>query len=539
MCRLQSRLIYCMKPDYDIAFVGSGFGGSLLSMIARRIGLSVILIERGTHPRFAIGESTSPITNLVIEELASRYNLPRLLPLTAWGSWQRAYPEIAGGMKRGFTYYHHIAGKRFEQDSERGNQLMVAASTTDEIADTHWLRADVDQFLMREAVSTGVEYVDEVSLSGVEWGGGGGARLKGERSGKLFNLSARLVIDATGPRGLLSRALGIPDAGFPDYPATQALFSHFTGVCRTDEMDSYAVDGMPPYRPDDSALHHVFDGGWMWVLRFNNGVTSAGIAVTEDLGRELALQEGAAAWERFLARFPSVAEQFEEAEAIRPFTYAPRLSYRATQAAGPGWAMLPSAAAFIDPLFSTGFPLTLLGIERLARIIEEVWGSPDLDSRLRDYSGLTLQDADCTARLVGASYAAFANFPLFAELSMFYFAAASYSEMARRLKRPYLVRRFLAADHPLFGPAMVECEDRVRRPGSTDIASFSGRVRDGIEPINIAGLCDTNKRNWYGVDLEDVVIGADKLGFTPDEMRDKLATATWAKAACRKMRDEG
>ena len=31
--------------------------------------------------------------------------------------------------------------------------------------------------------------------------------------------------------------------------------------------------------------------------------------------------------------------------------------------------MLPSAAAFIDPLFSTGIPLTLLGIERLAEML--------------------------------------------------------------------------------------------------------------------------------------------------------------------------
>ena len=63
---------------------------------------------------------------------------------------------------------------------------------------------------------------------------------------------------------------------------------------------------------------------------------------------------------------------------IRPFTYAPRLAYRASAAAGPGWAMLPSAAAFVDPLFSTGIPLTLLGIERLGRILEEAWGTEEL-----------------------------------------------------------------------------------------------------------------------------------------------------------------
>ena len=104
----------------------------------------------------------------------------------------------------------------------------------------------------------------------------------------------------------------------------------------------------------------------MWVLRFGNGVTSAGIAVDDALAQELRLSDGAPAWERFLARYPSIAAQFADARPTREFTWMPRLAYRASVASGERWAMLPSAAAFIDPLFSTGIPLTLLGIERLA-----------------------------------------------------------------------------------------------------------------------------------------------------------------------------
>ena len=108
-----------MKSDFDIAVVGSGFGGSLLAMIARRLGRSVILLERGRHPRFAIGESSTPLANLLLEELARRYDLPRLLPLAKWGSWQRTYPHIACGLKRGFTFYHHRFGQPFAGDPER------------------------------------------------------------------------------------------------------------------------------------------------------------------------------------------------------------------------------------------------------------------------------------------------------------------------------------------------------------------------------------------------------------------------------------
>src|SRR6476469_5116284 len=116
-----------MKTDFDLAIVGSGFGGSLLAMIARCLGLSVLLIERGRHPRFAIGESTSPLTNLILEQLARRYELPRLVPFTEYGKWQRAYPEVGCGLKRGFSFYVHAAGQRFASRKDRENELLVAA----------------------------------------------------------------------------------------------------------------------------------------------------------------------------------------------------------------------------------------------------------------------------------------------------------------------------------------------------------------------------------------------------------------------------
>src|SRR6266567_3893754 len=116
-----------MDADFDVAVIGSGFGGSLLAMIARRLGRSVVLLERGRHPRFAIGESSTPLANLLLEEFALRYELPRLLPLAKWGSWQKTCPQIACGLKRGFTFYHHRFGEPFAHDSDRRDQLLVAA----------------------------------------------------------------------------------------------------------------------------------------------------------------------------------------------------------------------------------------------------------------------------------------------------------------------------------------------------------------------------------------------------------------------------
>src|ERR1700760_589533 len=70
---------------FDLAIVGSGFGGSLMAMVAHRLGLSVVLLEQGRHPRMAIGESTTPLSNLFLEQLSAKYDLPRIAPLAKWG----------------------------------------------------------------------------------------------------------------------------------------------------------------------------------------------------------------------------------------------------------------------------------------------------------------------------------------------------------------------------------------------------------------------------------------------------------------------
>jgi FADH2 O2-dependent halogenase len=267
-----------------------------------------------------------------------------------------------------------------------------------------------------------------------------------------------------------------------------------------------------PYAMDDAALHHVFDGGWMWVLRFGNGVTSAGIAVTDDLAAELKLADGEPAWHRFLSLYPSVQEQFANAQPTREFTWMPRMPWRVEQASGPGWVMLPSAAGFVDPLFSTGIPLTLLGIERLARILErEAPQSPIPVPNF--YSTLTLADVDHTARFVAGCYAAFSRFEQFAAYSMFYFAGASFAEMSRRLNVHSPDARFLAADRVAFAEALVSLSPQTTA-FNCDYARAVGRA---IEPLNIAGLCDSAKRNWYPVDLQDTVRGAAKLGVTEEQ----------------------
>jgi FADH2 O2-dependent halogenase len=204
---------------------------------------------------------------------------------------------------------------------------------------------------------------------------------------------------------------------------------------------------------------------------------------------------------------------------------------RAPAAAGEQWALLPSAAAFVDPLFSTGIPLTLLGIERLARVLERGaagvgtdrrGGSSDPHDGQRGYGDATLAEADYTARFIAGSYAGFRRFEVFAAYSMFYFAAASFSEMARRLSSPLVPRAFLCGDSAAFVSAL-----RRLSPATVDAeVGADGYDRDSaaaVGPWNIAGLCDRAKHNWYGVDPDDTVRAATKLGLTPEQVRSGLA----------------
>ena len=439
-----------MNRSYDIAVIGSGFAGSLMAMIARRLGYSVVLIEKGIHPRVVIGESSTPLSNLFLEELAGAYDLPKLLPLTKWGSWQKAYPELSCGLKRGFSFFHHDLQSNRNSPSNAESQLFVEASPHDEIADTHWFRADFDHFLVNEARSLGVDYIDRFIIDKAErkedlW------TLKGRQASDPLITNASFLIDATGPRGFLHHALQLGELTLPEYPATSSLHCHFKDVRRISDFVGPNLNHVP-FLVDDSAVHHIFDGGWLWVLRFNNGWTSAGIAANVEFARHYNLADGEAAWHRVLAQMPFVKQQFAKARPVTPFTYLPKLSFHSQSIVGDGWAMLPTAAGFTDPLLSTGFPLALLGVQRLAEALAQPGLLTTLSGRLGSYAEQTRSEQLATAKLIGGLYKNMENFPLFRSLSLLYFTAASYSETVRRLGKPELASSFLMANHPLFAP---------------------------------------------------------------------------------------
>jgi FADH2 O2-dependent halogenase len=495
-----------MQLAAEIAILGTGFGGTLTALVLHRLGRRVVLIDRGSHPRFLIGESSTPIADLVWQQLCERYELAPLAPLAHWGTWQRTYPQLACGLKRGFSYFRHHPDHDFEPQAHHAHELLVAASNRDETADTHWYRPDFDQFLVAQARHEGIVVCEQTTLEAITdrkpW------RLVGRQGEQPVEIHADFLIDATGEGGFLPGQLRIPSRVETLRTRSRSIFGHFTGV------DSWGPEftrrggalADHPFPCDDAALHHVIDGGWMYVLRFNNGVTSAGFLLNVDHHAARAAWSAEAEWQWLLTRYPAIGRQFAAAQTTSlcgPLRKTGRLQRRWAQAAGADWALLPFSAYGLDALHSTGNAHTLRGVERLCDLLGSQWGQPQMTAGLARYDAQLAREIDVLDQVVAACYEAFADFRLFTSFAMSYFAGAIFSEVCRRQGKSGLHDDFLLADQPDYRGRLERTVAELRRrlavgPSTAKQAEeFQAFVAREIEPYNLAGLCDPSRRNMY------------------------------------------
>ena len=520
-----------MIQSCEVAIVGSGFAGSLLARVLAVIGYDVVLLERGTHPRFAIGESSTPLANLSLERIGARYGLADCYNLATHGRWLTHFPELRRGLKRGFTFYRHHPDQPFANHGLDSERLLVAASPHDTLSDTHWLRADVDHHFVREAIAAGVDYRDRVELTGAEVGPDV-VRLSGSRHGSPFDLRARFLVDASGPNGFLARQLSIPSGVGLTATRSALVFSHFDGVRLMNDVIPDMPEG--PYADDWAAVHHLIDEGWMYSLRFDDGVTSAGFLLTPRAIASLNSDTPAALWRTLLQRYPTLAQAFADATPLMPIAFRPEIQHRLTRATGERWALMPHAYAFVDPLFSTGIAWSLRAVERLAIAFESVAEgrrAPSLDVLTR-YDAALAAEADQIDRVVAGAYEAMAHFDLFAAQAMLYFGAVSFAEVSQRLAPEESVawKGFLGVGDAVLEPLPAESLRRLRQITKSDGKTGTPEERRGfaewlssaIAPRNVAGLADPERRNLYPVDLDLLVQRHALLGLTRGQLVDSL-----------------
>ncbi len=210
--------------------------------------------------------------------------------------------------------------------------------------------------------------------------------------------------------------------------------------------------------------------------------------------------------------------------------HSPRVGFRCREVAGEKWALLPSAAGVIDPLLSTGFPLTLLGVARLLDILETSAPGAQRRAALAAYERTTQEELDVTEQLVGALYACMADPALFKRLSLLYFAAASYSETVRRLGRPHLAPGFLLNEHPQFGAELRTCAALAAAvPVGAARSALFDRIDRAIDPFDTAGLLDRTRRDWYPVIAADLIASAAKLEASAEDVNGLLERCGFVK----------
>lgn len=349
-----------MKNDEDIIVLGSGIAGSIVALILRRLGMRVLVVERKTHPRFAIGESTVPTTTLLLGHLAKTYGVPELGQVAHYVGLRTngctAWP------KQHFWYASHRPGEPLP----RGHEQLFEGLLLPVGPEVHMLRADADAFLVGAYPKYGVEYVEETELVDLSAEPNRvTVRLRGP-GGEERDVTANLVVDATGHASFLAKRYGLRD----DPPAletnTRSIFGHFTGVADLDEV----LGGVNPafrFRRTAGTMHHCFRGGWIWVIPFDNGVTSVGAQLDRriyPLDPSVTAEQELAA---LFARYPSVEAHFRGMTPVRPLVRTDRVQFTSKTILGDGFILTPHAAAFIEPLFSTGILLTVAFAARFAR----------------------------------------------------------------------------------------------------------------------------------------------------------------------------
>ncbi|MEO1300290.1 MAG: tryptophan 7-halogenase [Cyanobacteria bacterium J06636_16] len=391
---------------YDVAVLGTGIGGTLTSAILSRNGLRTVMIDGGVHPKFAIGESTTPDTTIRMKLMAKRFGVPEIANLANFYSL-RDKVGSSSGVKRGFSFLYHHPGQ--EQKPEESQQLPTLTAPFG--PDCHWFRQETDAYMMAVAIQYGTTVSQNTKVTEIDFSDTGVTL--NDSQGKAFK--ARCLVDATGMRSVLAQKFGLREQPSHFSSNTRTLFTHMVNVKSYDQISPSRKDHRLPYPFAQTTLHHIFEGGWFWVIPFDNhpNATNALCSVGLTLNRDYHPEEGLSPEEEFswfTKRYPSVAEQFEEAQVVRPWISTKRIQWSSTQMVGDRWALLPSSAGFVDPLFAGGLSMTCAGIMKLAdTLLEASHNDAFSKERLTPYEESVRFSLEHHDQLVSSAYFAFSQ----------------------------------------------------------------------------------------------------------------------------------
>lgn len=394
---------------WDVVILGTGIGGSTLGAILSRNGLRVLLLEKAGHPRFAIGESTVPETTFNFRILAARYGVPEIGMLSTFQAARRNVGTSCG-VKRAFTFITQRAGA--EPGADQCDQYCTLSPPLG--PDLHMFRQDVDAWMMHVAMRYGATVQQGVEVVGARFEPDGVYL----RTADGRDLESDYVVDAGGIQALLPRLLGLREEPCPLRTRSRVVYTHMVGVLPYDRCHAPQEQHGLTMPLSQSTLHHLFPGAWMWVIPFDNhpGSTNplCSVGLVMDVDRHPSDgRSGEREFRDFIAPYPALRRQFDGAVAARPWVSSGRVQFSSKTMVGDRFCLLPHAAAFVDPFFSSGLGITMGAINGMAwRLIAAKKDGDWSGARFAPVDHWTRSNIDYFDRLVRGSYIAFGDFDL-------------------------------------------------------------------------------------------------------------------------------
>lgn len=343
-----------MTKRYDVIVVGAGPAGSTTAGLLAQRGHSVLVLEREVFPRFHIGESLLPCDLAVFARLG--------LDPAKEGFLYKAGAEFLDERISGHTTYPFADALPGTPD----HAFQVERSKFD-----HWLAKNA------EALGAEVHFDERVLEANVE---GDGVTVRTGRG----SYTGRYLVDATGQDAILGRrdktAEMITDFGLA------ATFTH------VEEMDP-GVDRELTEVARGSIKVLFVDDGWCWGIPLGNRKISIGL-VTRRKGIKTEWLDEMITASPFLTMVSRGGKRPNKPGLLASFSFHNKKQH------GARWSTAGDAACFLDPVFSSGVSLGMVGA---ADLVERL--SPALASGTEDRVDLL----DDHARHLGHAYNVFAT----------------------------------------------------------------------------------------------------------------------------------
>jgi FADH2 O2-dependent halogenase len=476
---------------YDVAVIGSGMGGSACALVLAKLGYDVMLIERGTHPRFALGESGTPALSRKMRFISRTYGIPELEEMATYDGIKASGNGVLCGPKEMFQYFVHQKGQTTPGQFGPFPEVIVQ---TPEV-DAQYNRAASDKHLVDIAMKYGVEYSDETSVENIEFNDEQ-VDLVCKKGGKDFSVACKFVVDATGFNSIIGKKHGLKLQGDAvDTPLkSRCIFTHFKDIGAFDDVirSDSRYDDISPVPRSRSTQHHCFDGGWIWFIPFDNGVTSVGVNLDIDSYPMNDKEASTEFWE-IIEQYPMVNDMLKGRETLMPFIKTGRLQFINKEIVGDRWAMLPASAYGLDAWFSTGLAATFLSVHRLAdELHKKILPKNEFDRELLlDYEKAIQKEYFHIAKMVDGMYKTFKHYDIFKNYCFFCFMGTeSYMAKGGAGKAMDLDHLLLSAGDKEFVEKFESIYEKViqyskdETVSDEDVEALGKFIREDMEPFN-------------------------------------------------------